>query len=289
MNDPAIVALIPAREGSRRIPAKNIRPLAGRPLLAYAIQSARDAGIFTEIICSTDDARIATIAQYYGATHLHMRSHYTNETDPDIAWVTPALIDCSLRHYRDRPEAFAILRPTAPFRSAEDIRQAWAAFKRQQPCQSLRAVRPVREHPGKMWIVRSLHTPAPPDANPAIGSACEWQRMTPLLPWDTDGIPWHSRPTQVLPQVYVQDASLEIAWWYCVLPPALAVSGTWDSDGTISGYDVMPFMLPAHDGFDLNTPSDWAEAERLLEVGETTLSVIDRPPYVERNDQSSTE
>ena len=64
---PTIVALIPARAGSKRVPDKNIRSLAGHPLIAYSITAARQSGIFTDVIVSTDSERYAEIAAYYGA------------------------------------------------------------------------------------------------------------------------------------------------------------------------------------------------------------------------------
>ena len=65
--DYSIVALIPARAGSKRVPDKNIRPLAGHPLIAYTIAAAIDSGIFSDVIVSTDSEHYADIAKHYGA------------------------------------------------------------------------------------------------------------------------------------------------------------------------------------------------------------------------------
>lgn len=62
-----IIAVIPARGGSKRIPRKNIRPFLGKPIIAYAIEAARNAGIFDHVIVSTDDAEIAAVAREWGA------------------------------------------------------------------------------------------------------------------------------------------------------------------------------------------------------------------------------
>src|SRR5438093_12621695 len=70
---PTCFALVPARAGSKRVPAKNIRPLAGHPLLAYTIAAARESGIFAGVIVSTDSPEIAEIAQYYGAESPFLR------------------------------------------------------------------------------------------------------------------------------------------------------------------------------------------------------------------------
>jgi N-acylneuraminate cytidylyltransferase len=65
--EPTIVALIPARAGSKRVPDKNIRPLAGHPVIAYTIAAALESGVFADVIISTDSEHYAEIAQYYGA------------------------------------------------------------------------------------------------------------------------------------------------------------------------------------------------------------------------------
>ena len=66
-NDYNIVALIPARAGSKRVPDKNIRPLAGHPLIAYTIAAAIESNIFTDVIVSTDSQRYAEVVKHYGA------------------------------------------------------------------------------------------------------------------------------------------------------------------------------------------------------------------------------
>src|SRR5947209_7627611 len=85
---PSAIALIPARAGSERVKDKNIRPLAGHPLLAYAITSARQAGLFDRVVCSTDSGKIAEVAQRYGADVPFLRpSELATTTSPDIDWL----------------------------------------------------------------------------------------------------------------------------------------------------------------------------------------------------------
>jgi CMP-N,N'-diacetyllegionaminic acid synthase len=82
--------------------------------------------------------------------------------------------------------------------------------------------------------------------------------MTPVCDASrSDGTPWHSSPTQTLPPVYVQNASLEMAWTYVV-----------KQFGTIAGRKIAPFFTEGYEGFDINTPDDdWREAERLIAEG----------------------
>jgi CMP-N,N'-diacetyllegionaminic acid synthase len=90
----------------------------------------------------------------------------------------------------------------------------------------------------------------------------------PLLPYGPADQPWHSSQTQTLPEVYVQNASLEIAW-------TRVVSG----GRTIAGDVVMPFFTEGFEGFDVNTPEDWFLAERLVERGEARLPDVPQLPY----------
>src|SRR5204863_9763892 len=89
---PSAIALIPARSGSERVKDKNVRPLAGHPLLAYAVATARQSGIFDRVVCSTDSGKIAEVAQRYGADVPLLRpAALATATSPDIEWIKHAL------------------------------------------------------------------------------------------------------------------------------------------------------------------------------------------------------
>ena len=136
------VALIPARAGSVRVPDKNIRPLQGHPLLAYAIAAARASGVFDAVVVSTDSEDYARVARHYGAEVPFLRDPaIAGSTSPDIEWVLHALdaLEAQGRAF----EAFSILRPTSPFRKPETIQRAWNQFSHAEGADSLRAVEPV--------------------------------------------------------------------------------------------------------------------------------------------------
>ena len=245
---PAAVAFIPARHGSKRVPGKNVRTLAGHPMLAYAIASALDSGVFESVIVSTDSDETAAVARHYGAEVPFLRpAALAGDTSPDIEWLEHLL--AGLRAPGRTWEAFSLLRPTSPFRTAETIRRAWAAFIAQAGVDSLRAVETCTQHPGKMWVIRGA-------------------RMFPLLPFGPPEQPWHSTPYQALPVVYVQNASLEIAWTRVVVERR-----------TIAGDVVVPFISEGHEGFDINDPHDWTLAEQLIAEGTATLPPVGRPPF----------
>ncbi len=241
---PEAVALIPARGGSKRVPRKNIRPLAGHPLIAYTIAAARRSGVFASVIVSTDDEEIAEVARRYGAEVPFLRpADIAGEKSPDIEWVDHALR--FLQGEGRLHDCFSILRPTSPCRKPETIKRAWDAFVAEDGIDSLRAVEKCAQHPGKMWVVRG-------------------NRMLPLLPLSPEEQPWHSSQYQALPEVWVQNASLEIAWSRVVL-----------EQRTIAGNVILPFFTRDDEGLDVNTEYDWHHVEHLVETGQASLPVID--------------
>ena len=150
---PNAVAFIPARHGSKRVPGKNTRPLAGHPMLAYTIAPALESGVFSSVIVSTDAEETAVIARHYGAEVPFLRpAAFSGDTSPDIEWLEHALTE--LKRQGRTWDAFSLLRPTSPFRSAATIRRAWEQFVAAKDVDSLRAVEKCGQHPGKMWVVR---------------------------------------------------------------------------------------------------------------------------------------
>ena len=152
---PNVVALIPARSGSRRLRHKNIRRLNQHPAIAYTIGGAISSLIFTDIVVSTDSPQYADIAKYYGAEVPFLRpAEMATATSPDIEWITFTLE--KLRDAGRNYDCFAILRPTSPFRRAQTIVRAWSQFLSKSKIDSLRAVEPCKQHPGKMWILKKI-------------------------------------------------------------------------------------------------------------------------------------
>ena len=236
---PSAVALVPARGGSERVPGKNVRELAGHPLLAYTIAAARESGVFGAIVVSTDSEEIAGVARRYGADVPGLRPpELATATSPDIEWVTHVMSG------RDE-EVFGILRPTSPFRSAGTIRRAFARLvELGGRADSIRAVELVRQHPGKMWVL-------------------EGELMRPFAD-QPEGVPFHSMQYQALPQVYVQNSSLELAW-----------SRVLDGEPSIAGRRVAPFLTEGAEGMTIDYPDDFERAEQLVARGEALLPPVE--------------
>jgi len=230
------------------VPGKNVRPLAGHPLIAYSIAAARESGRFDAIVVSTDSPQIAEVAEHYGAEVPGLRpAELATSTSPDIDWVRLAL-----RQLEDGgrgPDLFSILRPTSPFRAGATIARAFdALLALGDRADSIRAVRQCREHPGKMWVI-------------------DGELMQPLLPQPPEPPPLHSRQYQALPEVYVQDSSLEVAWTRAAT-----------EQGSISGQRVAPFLTEGAEGFSIDYEEDWARAESWATGGEATLPTVQQAP-----------
>jgi N-acylneuraminate cytidylyltransferase len=130
----------------------------------------------------------------------------------------------------------------------ETIQRAWSEFVAETGVDSLRAVEKCSQHPGKMWVIRG-------------------RRMLPLLPIGPADQPWHSSQYPSLPEVYIQNASLEIAWSRVVL-----------EGRTIAGHVVMPFLTRNAEGFDVNQAYDWGLAEYMARNGQAQLCRIFKAP-----------
>mgnify|MGYP001593809525 CR=1 FL=1 len=234
-----MIALIPARAGSARLPGKHLRLLGGLPLIDYTLAAARGSAWFERIEVWSDDQAVLAYAADRGIA-AHWRPPVSAD-QPDIDWVREALVS-------PRADTFAILRATSPFRTAATIRRAGAQFTSMGSCgDSLRAVEPVTQTPYKMWTWEGPGQPIQPllaGTNPA-------------------GVPWHSCPTQTCPQVWAQNACLEMGW-----------TANVEVHGTIHGRKVAPFFTEGYEGVDLNTEADWAYAEWLLATGRVTGSSL---------------
>jgi N-acylneuraminate cytidylyltransferase len=241
---PTVIALIPARSGSERVPGKNVRPLAGHPLLAYAIATALQARVFERVVCSTDSTEIAEVARRYGAEVPFLRpAEYATAVSPDIEWIR-----YTLERLEDHYDLFAIVRATNPFRGPDACCRGLEQLLATPEADSIRAVERVKQHPGKMWIV-------------------EGRTMRPLLDQSQLDVAWHAGQFQALPEVYVQNSALEIAWTRVVF-----------ATGTREGRTVAPFFTSGYEGFNVDDEEDWERARSLVKSGTASLPRVERSP-----------
>ena len=247
MSSHRAVAFVPARSGSERVPGKNVRPLAGHPLLAYAIETARQSGVFERVLVSTDSEEIAEVARWYGAEVPFLRpAEYATATSPDIEWLS-----YTLEHLDETYDLFALIRATNPFRGPDVVRRGFEQFLATPEADSLRAVERVKQHPGKMWEL-----------------APDGRTMSPVLDQSHLAVAWHAGQYQALPEVYVQNSALEIAWTRVV-----------SELGTREGRVLAPFLTSGLEGFNVDDEEDWERAERLVGSGVAVLPEVGPDPY----------
>ena len=231
-----VIAIIPARSGSRSIPHKNIRDFAGRPLLAHSIEQARACNRISRTLVSTDSAAYAAIAAKYGAEAPFLRpAEISRDESTDLEAFRHAL---SWLHENEGavPELCVHLRPTHPNRRVGDITRAIDILRDHADWDSVRSVVPAPDPPFKMWFL---------DSNGE------------LKPVVATKIPEaHSLPRQLLPQTYLQNASIDVVRSRTVL-----------EKNSISGDRIGALVL---DEFhDIDTPEQLhrAEATFLWEEG----------------------
>ena len=125
------VAIITARGGSKRIPRKNIKPFLGQPIISYSIKSALEAGIFDEVMVSTDDQEIAEVSLKLGAKVPFMRSA---ENSNDFAGTAEVIIEV-INQYKNIARDFdtaCCIYPTAPFVTAEKLQRAYEILRKEE-------------------------------------------------------------------------------------------------------------------------------------------------------------
>ena len=241
-----MICLIPARSGSTRIENKNIKELAGHPLIAYTISAALQSECFDNVILSTDSPDIAKIGQKYGAKVPFLRPKEWADGAHTYEW---------LKWYIDKlsGDDFCILYPTNPFRTIETIKRAVSEFI--PPYTSLISMSTVREHPEKVWYSMKMgNNDALPIAIPYIG-----QMINLVVP----GKKVYNSPTQNLWPCYSQHANLR-----------MTRRSTLELFQNETGSCICPFNVEFPDAFDINTSLDWLFAEFILEKGITKLPEV---------------
>ncbi len=190
MTKPDVMALIPARGGSKSVPRKNLLPVAGRPLIAYSILHAQACPSITRIVVSTDDDEIAEVARSFGAEVPFKRPA---EAATDAA-TDFQVFQHALEHLAERegyvPELVVHLRPTGPVRETALIERAVQLMLQDPEADALRSVGPAEQTPYKMWRIEGSY-------------------LQPLieLPGFTEA---HSMPRQKLPVAYWQNGYVDI-------------------------------------------------------------------------------
>lgn len=224
-----VLGLVPARGGSKGIPDKNVRPLAGRPLLAYTADAAREAGCLDRVIVSTDSERIAEVARGVGLEVPFLRPDALAGDDTPMRDVIAHALE-ALAAGSYVPDVIVLLQPTSPLRRGAHIAQA-VDLLRATGADAVASVTAVPRHLSPDYVMR-----------------IEDGRLVNFL---ADG----SRVTrrQDAREAFVRDGTV-----YAFRHDAFA------RDGSIYGQDCRPLFIDPAESLSLDTPDDWAQAERRL-------------------------
>lgn len=223
-----ILVVIPARGGSKRIPGKNIRLLGNKPLIAWSLESSRNVPGICDRLVSTDDSKIAEVAQHYGGLVPWIRPADLSTDTASSVNVCLHALDWYEKNY-GTVDGLLLLQPTSPFRTEATIQSGIELFIRshQRP---VVGISPAKSHP--LWCFR-----------------LEESRIKPFL--QNDGL---SLRSQDLPPAYVVNGA-----FYLIKPDQLRELNTFFPDNTI------PLVMESDlESIDIDTPWDWQLAEAIL-------------------------
>lgn len=223
------IAIIPARGGSKRIPLKNIKIFAGKPLIAYSIDAAKASGLFDKIIVSTDSEEIAEVAKAYGADVPFIRPQ---ELSNDVVGTRPVTnhgINFCIEHFY-KPKFCCCIYATAPFLQATFLKQGLDSLEQQSE---------------KSFAFSVTSFPFPVQRALLKTQA----GVTPMFPDDI------GKRSQDLEEAY-HDAG-QFYW---------GTADAYLSTRKIFSEHSLPVVLPRHLVQDIDTPEDWQRAELMFQA-----------------------
>jgi len=235
---PEVLAVIPARGGSKGIPRKNIRDFAGYPLIAYSIIAATQSKMVTRTIVSTDDEEIAAVARQYGAETPFLRPlEHAQDNTTDLPVFQHAL-QWLEENEGYVPDVVVQLRPTSPVRPPACVDDAVNTLLAHPDVDSVRGVVEAGQCPYKMWLIDNARG-----------------YMTPLL--GVEGVrEAYNAPRQQLPTAYWQTGHID-----AIRPHAIL------KQNSMSGRIIMPLVIDPHYTVDIDNLRDWQQAEWLVREG----------------------
>lgn len=231
-----VLAIIPARGGSKGIPHKNIKPFAGAPLIAYSIVAAKESNKVTRVIVSTDDPEIASVAREWGAETPFLRPAEISQDDTTDFPVIKHVLDWLLEQEGRLPGVVVQLRPTSPVRPVGLVDEAVEILQKHPDADSVRGVVPSGQNPFKSWSV-----------DPMTGE------MKQLLTVPGIAEPYNA-PRQILPKTFWQTGHIDAIRTRTVI-----------EKGSLTGKVVMPIMVDPRFTVDIDVPADWQKYEKLMQ------------------------
>jgi N-acylneuraminate cytidylyltransferase len=232
-NNRHILAIIPARGGSKSIPRKNIQLLGGYPLISYSIAAGLNSQYIDRVIVSTDDAEIAQIAEQYGAEVPFIRPAELAEDHVTDLPVFEHAVQWLEENDNYHADIILQLRPTSPFRPKGSVDEAIELMLQSRLADSVRGVTPSGQNPYKMWRVEN-------------------NRMVPLLNGEFDEP--YNMPRQKLPATYWQTGHIEVIRYETIM-----------YKHSMTGDHIIPYIIDSRYALDLDNLQQWEYAEYMLE------------------------
>lgn len=236
-----VLAVIPARAGSKSVPDKNIRMIGGKPMLAHSIAHGQQSKYINRIIVSTDSEKYAEIARSYGAEVPFLRpDEYATDTalDYDVFFHALSWLQEKEGYV---PDVIVQLRPTYPVRDVRDIDRMIEILLGHPEADSVRSMAKATEIPYKMWISEGTD----------LGGKQELLSGGRVLPLITDIPECYNMPRQQLPEVYYQNACIDV-FRPCVVMEKHSMSGE-----CILGYEMK-------ENYDIDTEEDFERVMRIM-------------------------
>lgn len=234
-----VLAIVPARGGSKGLPGKNIMELDGHPLIAYSIKAGLDAKLVSRVIVSTDSEEIAAVSRRYGAEVPFLRpNELAGDKSLDIDFWQHAL-GWLAENENYVPDYVVQLRPTSPIRHPKLVDTCIDRIV-SAGADSLRIVTPAPATPYKMWVVNDNAT-----------------RMEPLLELEGVVEPFNQL-RQTLPPVYWQIGTLDV-----IRTTLIA------EQGKLSGEYILPYIVEGEYAVDIDRVEDFELAQRIIQTVET--------------------
>lgn len=216
----SVLAIIPARGGSKGIPRKNLYPILGKPLIAYTIEAALLSSYIDRVLVSTDDEEIAEVAKKYGAEVPFLRpKNIAADKTPDLPVFRHALLWLK-KNENYQPDMVVHLWPTSPLRKPKDINQAIILLQKNPKAHSVRSITMPSQTPFKMWRA---------DMGKYLKPILE--KEYPKLYKKSQP---HSLPRQTLPKIFVQTG------YIAVIRPEIILKS-----GSMFGSNVLPYLHKA--------------------------------------------
>ncbi|RMZ49853.1 acylneuraminate cytidylyltransferase family protein [Flavobacteriaceae bacterium PRS1] len=224
-----ILAIIPARGGSKGVPRKNLFSLNNKPLIYYSIEASLSSDLITHSIVSTDDEEIQQVAKSYGADAPFLRpSELASDSALAVPTIQHSIIEAE-KHYKCKFDYVIMLQPTAPLRTSKDIDESLSILIKENADGIISIVDVDNFHPMKMKVIKNK------------------------LLYDFNTPPTENPPRQSLPEIFIVNGAIYASKREVIM-----------NKSSFKGDFCLPFIMPAERSVNIDNYIDFKVAEYYL-------------------------